>query len=732
MGIYFNEQDKVFHLQSNNVSYILTILKNNQLGHIYFGKKIGASEHLADAIRLAALPLTACVFEGDSLFSLDYLPQEYPSYGKTDFRHPAYQIQVEEGNTITNLMYVSHTIAKGKPTLSGLPATYVEHDDESTTLEITMRDPHLDLYVKLSYTVFEQLDVIARNARFENKGKQTLQLLRALSMSLDFQESDFELLHLSGAWARERHVKTRPLVQGIQSIESTRGASSACQNPFIALKRPNADEFQGEVYGFSLVYSGNFLAEVEVNHYDMARVSLGINPFDFRWVLPPDDSFQTPEVVMVYSDRGLNGLSQIYHTLYRTRLARGAWRDRERPVLINNWEATYFNFNEQKILSLARAAQELGIELFVLDDGWFGQRDDDHTSLGDWVVDSRKLPHGLKHLAEEINQLGLQFGLWFEPEMICKESNLYRQHPDWLLHVPQRQLSPGRNQFVLDYSRQDVREAIYGMLENILQSAPIAYVKWDMNRNMTEIGSAMLPAAQQKEVAHRYILGLYELLERLTGRFPKVLFESCASGGGRFDPGMLYYMPQTWTSDDTDAIERLKIQYGTSMVYPLSSMGAHVSAVPNHQTARLTPIKTRGEVAFFGVFGYELDLEKLPSSDKEAIKAQVAFYKEQRQLILNGTLYRLVSPFEKNYACWLVVSADQRQALLGYYKILAMPNPKFMAVKLSGLAPNFQYKIEGTEQVYNGNELMYLGFPLPFAGEREGDFFSQVWKFRAE
>ena len=753
MGIIFDEQQRLFHLQGKEISYLFCILRNEQLGHLYFGKKIHHHPHFAASLRVITRGLTTSVYEGDLAFSLDSMPQEYPAYGKTDFRHPAYQIENEDGNTISELVYVSHAIRKGKPALNGLPATYVERDDEAETLEVTLRDPYLDVFVTLTYTVYEQFNAITRSARFENRGTQRLNLLRALSMSLDFHDAEFDLLHLSGAWARERHIQTRRLMTGVQSIDSTRGASSAFFNPFIALKRPQADEFQGDVYGFNLVYSGNFLAEVEVNPYDVTRVSMGINPFDFKWLLAPGETFQTPEVVMVYSDAGLNGMSQTFHALYRARLARGEWRDTPRPVLINNWEATYFNFNEDKILSLARAAQKLGIELLVLDDGWFGHRDDDTTSLGDWVVDRKKLPNGLKYLGEEINKLGLRFGLWFEPEMINKDSDLYRAHPDWLIHVPNRRLSHGRNQFILDYSRQEVRDAVYEMLVNILTNAPISYIKWDMNRNMTEIGSAGLPKERQKETAHRYILGLYELLERITQRFPQILFESCASGGGRFDPGMLYYMPQTWASDNSDAIERLKIQYGTSLAYPLSAIGAHVSAVPNHQVGRIEPIDTRANVAFFGAFGYELDIERLSQADLDAISKQVAFYKAHRALVQQGTFYRLTSPFERNYTCWMVVSPDRREALLGYYKVLAQPNPKFLSVKLEGLAPEMQYEVqdifnplkanpiylehaqkygltEPTLRIY-GDELLHRGFALPIELMNEGDFSSYLWKLTA-
>ena len=729
MGMIFDAQQQVFHLQGKEISYIFTVLKNKQLGHLYFGKQLRHSAHFPAHIQHLPRPNMACVFEGDLSFSMDDLPQEFPAYGSTDFRHPAYQIQNADGNTITTLEYQSHAMRQGKPKLAGLPATYVERDSEATTLEVTLVDRYLDLYAILSYTVYEERNVITRSVRFENRGKQSLRLLRALSMSVDFPDVDFEMTQLSGAWARERHVFVRPLAPGMQSIESARGASSPHHNPFVALKRPNADEFQGEVYGFNLVYSGNFLAEIEVSYYNQTRLSMGINPFDFAWLLEPGASFQTPEVVMAYSDRGLNGLSQTYHALYRDRLARGDWRDRDRPILVNNWEATYFNFNEDKLLALARAAKELEIELLVLDDGWFGHRDDDTSSLGDWVVDRRKLPRGLGYLGEEIEKLGLKFGLWLEPEMISKDSELYRQHPDWLIHAPNRTLSHGRNQFVLDYSRQDVRDAVFAMLEAILANAPISYVKWDMNRYMTEIGSAALPPERQKETAHRYMLGLYDLLERITQRFPRVLFESCASGGARFDPGMLYYMPQTWTSDDTDAVERLKIQYGTSFAYPLSAMGAHVSAVPNHQVGRVTPFDTRAHVALFGVFGYELDLEQLSAQEREAVKAHNRFYKANRQLLHHGTFYRLTSPFDSNFACWMVVSADQRAAILGYYTVLAQPNPPASTVKLQGLRPEWLYAVEGVATACYGDELMQMGFLLPLP--HHGDFQSFVWKLQA-
>jgi alpha-galactosidase len=466
------------------------------------------------------------------------------------------------------------------------------------------------------------------------------------------------------------------------------------------------------------VYSGNFLAQVEVDQFRTARVSMGINPFDFTWLLESGESFQTPEVVMVYSDQGLNGMSQTYHELYRTRLARGSFRDRERPILINNWEATYFDFNEEKIMNIARTAAELGIELFVLDDGWFGERDDDRRSLGDWTVNRRKLPNGLDGLAKQVNELGLQFGLWIEPEMVSPNSELYRKHPDWCLHVPNRPRSEGRNQLVLDYSRQDVCDYMIETISNVLASAPITYVKWDMNRHMTEVGSAALPPERQRETAHRYMLGLYRVMEEITSRFPHILFESCSGGGGRFDPGILYYMPQTWTSDNTDAVSRLKIQYGTSLVYPISVMGAHVSAVPNHQVGRMTSLTMRGHVSMSGNFGYELDITKLTETEKQIIKEQVAFYKDVRRLVQFGTFYRLLSPFEGNEAAWMFVSEDQSEALVAYFRVLAEANAPLSYLRLKGLDPNQDYEIEGLG-VYGGDELMYAGVALPY---RLGDF----------
>ncbi|WP_407271336.1 alpha-galactosidase [Radiobacillus sp. PE A8.2] len=732
MTILFNEQSKEFHLQGSNTSYIFKILENNHLGHIYYGKKLTHRDSFERMYHVRHQPNTNYEFEGDNKFSLDLIKQEYPAFGTTDFREPAYQLLQENGSTTTHFEYKEHTIYKGKKKLENLPATYVEAETEATTLEVSLYDRVIDAELLLTYTVFEKFDAITRSTKFVNHGNQNLNLFRVMSASVDFFDSDFEMIQLSGSWARERHIENRKLVPGIQRISSARGTSSAQQNPFIALKRPSTNEHQGEVYGVSLVYSGNFSAQVEVDHYDVSRLMIGINPFNFNWLLEAGESFQAPEVVMVYSDQGLNGMSQTFHELYRTRLARGLWRDKERPVLINNWEATYFDFDEQKIVNIAKESKQLGVELFVLDDGWFGKRNDDTTSLGDWFVDESKLPNGITGLANKVKDLGLEFGLWFEPEMVSKVSELYKTHPDWVIHRPERKISHGRNQYVLDFSRQDVVDYIYGLMAEILHEAPISYVKWDMNRYMSEIGSAKLPANRQREVAHRYILGVYQLYERLTTEFPEVLFESCASGGCRFDPGMLYYAPQGWTSDDTDAVERLKIQYGTSMVYPISSMGAHVSAVPNHQVERITSLATRANVAYFGAFGYELDVSEMDEQEKHQVKQQIQFYKENRGLIQQGTFHRLESPFthEANTTSWIVVSQDKTEAVAGYYQLLALPNAGFQRVVFKGLEPNYAYSIDGISETFYGDELMHAGLQLDkYAGESlTGDFSSAIFK----
>ncbi len=720
MPIFFDESSKTFNLFSKEMQYTMYVDQNGRLCHAYWGKKIRALnvQRISNSYKMSYGPN----------LSLEILPQEYPAYGGTDFRSPAYQVQFEDGSTVSDLKYTGHKIYKGKPKLDGLPSTYVESEDESQTLEVYLYDAVGKLSVTLTYTVFENFQAIARSAKFKNESSKKIKILRALSANVDFEDDDFVMIQLSGAWARERNIVKRHLVPGIQSIESRRGASSHQQNPFIALARKHTDEWEGEVYGFSLVYSGNFLAQVEVGQYETARVSMGINPFDFSWLLEPLETFQTPEIVMTYSSEGFNGMSQTYHKLYASRLARGKYRDVERPILVNNWEATYFNFNEEKLLKIAKEAKELGIELFVLDDGWFGKRDADNSSLGDWVVDRRKLPNGLDGLAKKINEIGLKFGLWIEPEMVSPDSDLYRSHPDWCIHVNGRERNLSRNQLVLDFSRQDVCDYMTKTISDLLKSANISYVKWDMNRNMTEIGSDKLPPERQRETAHRYMLGLYKVMDEITSSFPDILFESCAGGGGRFDPGMLYYMPQAWTSDDTDAIERLKIQYGTSYVYPQVMMGSHVSAVPNHQVGRITPIDIRAHVAMSANMGFELDLTKISDEERGKIKAYVSEYKKLRKLIQFGNFYRLISPFEGNESAWMIIDEEQDEFLLYHFKIFERPNSKGIRIKLKGISTDKNYRLEGTNEIYGGDELLYEGITIPHAF---GDFQSVLMHFKS-
>ncbi|PLT28803.1 alpha-galactosidase [Peribacillus deserti] len=725
MTIKVNKETNEFHLFNEKISYIFRVLeKSSQLEHLYYGKRIKHRDSFKHLIEREIRP-SCNLFEGDHTSSLEHIKQEYPSFGTTDYRYPAHMISDQKGSKVSNFQFHSYELFTGKPGLPNLPAVYVEDDSEADTLEITLRDEVLRSRLILSYTIYGNRNVICRNAKFINEGDDSFHIENAMSMSVDFPDDQFEMLHLNGAWARETQVEVQKLSKGIQSIYSARGASSHAHNPFLALKRPDATEHTGEVFGFSLVYSGNFLGQVEVDPYDVTRVLMGINPFQFKWKLNPGESFQTPECVMVYSDQGLNGMSQTYHQLYRSRLVRGSWRDKVRPILINNWEATYFNFNEEKILTIARSAKELGIELFVLDDGWFGERHDDTNSLGDWFENKEKLPNGIKGLSEKIEQIGMRFGLWFEPEMVCKDTQLFKEHPDWILAVPDRRASHGRNQFILDFSREEVVDHIFTLMDHVISTSKISYIKWDMNRYMTETYSRSLEPDRQGEAAHRYILGVYRLYERLIEKYPEILFESCAGGGARFDPGMLYYAPQAWASDNTDAAERLKIQYGTSMVYPLSSIGSHVSAVPNHQVGRITPFETRANVAYFGTFGYELDITKLSDEEKAKIKEQTSFFKEKRKLIRKGAFYRLLNPFVSNEVSWMVVSEDKTEALVGYYKVLAKPNDKYYRLKLTGLDPDKLYAIQGQETTHYGDELMNVGIVL---AEDFTDRASEYWQ----
>lgn len=763
MAILFNEASRTFHLCNDKISYIIRVMENGQLENMYYGKRI-SDEQSFDMFHeetMRAL-MSVCVPE-PSFLSMQYTRQEYPSYGTGDYRSPAMVILQDNGSRVTEFKYVSYEITDGKPSLLPLPATYVESGDEAQTLAITLRDELTGTYLILSYSIYEKYPVITRNAKFEHHGAAPIVIERAMSMSVEWSDMDFTMIDLAGGWARERYVKERKLEMGISSISSLSGtASSSEHNPFLALARPGCTEEQGEVYGFSLLYSGNFLAQAEVSTYDMTRLMMGINPENFSWKLNDGESFQTPEAVMVYSCEGLGDMSRTFHRLYRERLMRGKWRDLPRPILLNNWEATYFDFNEEKLIDIASKAKECGIELFVLDDGWFGARNDDRRGLGDWYCNLQKIPSGIEGLSKKVEDLGLKFGLWVELEMVNKDSDLYRSHPEWVIGAPGRFECHGRHQYVLDYSNPDVVDHIYGMISEILEKSRISYIKWDMNRYMTGPYSTADwtggEAVRQGEMMHRYILGVYSLYEKLTKEFPDILFESCASGGARFDAGMLFWAPQAWCSDDSDAAERQKIQYGTSYVYPLVSMGSHVSAVPNHQLLRTTPLETRANVAYFGTFGYELDLNLLSEAELEMVRSQIRFMKQNRELIqVDGDLYRLRNPFKGNETAWMVVSRDKSRAVAAFYQRLNKVNGSWERLRLQGLDPDKLYEVRcdvtphpdvpaqilamygfdiNTDRVWktrmHGSTLMYAGIPVNrlYLSLKGGDFASLLFEIR--
>lgn len=654
----------------------------------------------------------------DEAFSLDTVMSEYPA-GGTDYRHTAYTIENDGTNQCAELFYTAHRVYKGKRPLEGLPSTYVENDDEADTLEIDLSDPATGLTVTLVYTAWNTCDAICRHTVFRRKpkagegaeGSAELVLRSTMSASVDFCGGNLRLVTLSGAHARERHVDIRPLLPGVQGVVSRRGMGGHGQNPFIAIMEEDGTETTGTVYGMSLVYSGEFEAIAERDQFGTTRAQIGIGGHNFKWVLQADDVFTTPECVMVRSSTGLEGMSRVYHELYRTRLARGKWRDRQRPIVINNWEATYFDFDENKLLDIARMAAAAGVECFVLDDGWFGGevgRNDDSHALGDWDVNIKKLPHGLGGLSDAVHEMGVKFGLWVEPEMVSPNSRLYSKHPNWCIHVDGRPRTLSRHQLVLDLSRADVVDYLAETFTRVFNEAKVDYVKWDYNRS---------PAWFEEGQSHLYYLGLYRLLETLTSRFPDVLFESCSGGGGRFDGGMLYYMPQTWCSDNTDAISRVSIQAGTSLVYPASSMSCHVSAVPNHQTGRITPIAMRGAVAMAGTFGYELDMRALTAAELEEVKAQCAWYRRIRDIVQFGDLYRLRTPYTDrlngtrgiadsiiDYSAWEYVARDKRRAVVNVVWTSMEANAPFVRLMLRGLESNGRYRFINIEGIAAARE----------------------------
>lgn len=725
MAITYFEKERIFKLDTPASSYVIGIVdKENFVGHVYYGKKL-RDANIAYLLRTGEGPFVPSENNRERVSFYDTFPMEYAGNGLGDYRRSSISVRTAGGHTAVSLFYVSHKIYAGKPGLAGLPATFGD-ENACETLELLCEDPVLGLKVTLLYTAFSDVDVITRSVRIENDGEM-LYLTKALSFSMDMDNRDFTLLTMHGSWARERMLEHRKVKKGFMGVESVRGESSHQEHPFMALAAGNADQSQGEVYGMHFVYSGNFIGQVELGQFDTVRVGMGIHPENFCWKLEKGDSFQTPEVVLVYSDTGYDGMTHQFHELYRNHLIRSEYKDKKRPILINNWEATYFDFNTEKLLSIAKKAAELGIEMLVMDDGWFGHRNDDSTSLGDWYVNEEKLNGGLKHLVDEVNKLGLKFGIWFEPEMISPDSKLYEAHPDWAIQIPGRAGSLCRNQYVLDLTRKEARDYAYESVASILRSANIEYVKWDMNRQLSDIGSYGLPADRQGELYHRYVLAVYEMQERLVTEFPHLLLENCSGGGARFDPGMLYYSPQIWCSDDTDAVERLKIQESTAMIYPLSTMGAHVSDCPNHTVGRVTPFETRGHVALAGTFGYELDVTKIPEEDRQMIPKQVAMYHKYNDLVRSGDYYRIASYQENHYFdCYEVVSKDKSEVLVTFVQVINRPNYKSRRITLKGLDPQKNYCLEGEDTVYAGDTLMYAGILIQ---NPWGDFQSKLLHF---
>lgn len=732
MTINVNQAQNLFHLQTDHTSYLFTVLPNQDLGQLYYGSLIPVKEaypNLASREEHGATPMWH-----DDLpdFQPELLKTEYASLGKGDFRYPAFQLTQPNGSRTSEFAYQGYDVVAGKQRLADQPATFDDTHDDAQTLIVHLQDAITGVLLDLNYTVFPHQDVIVRSARYENPTATPVVLNTAYSAQLDLPDDQYDFIQFAGSWTHERHLHRNALRPGTQSISSLRGASSHQENPFMMLARPNTTNDQGGVFGFNLVYSGNFMDSIEVDQYATSRVLIGINPDEFGWNLAAGGHFQTPEAILSYTAEGMNQLSQQMGAFYQAHLVNARFAHQDRPILINNWEATYFDFDEAKLMTIVKQAHELGIEMFVLDDGWFGHRNDDFTSLGDWFVNEPKFPQGLKHFGDQVHALQMQLGLWFEPEMISKDSHLYQAHPDWVVGDPNAQLTPSRHQFVLDMTRQEVVDYLYQRISQIIEDMHLDYIKWDMNRNITEAFSRQLAADAQLEFPHRYILGVYQLYDRLTKAYPDVLFESCASGGGRFDLGMMYYAPQAWTSDDTDAVERLKIQYGTSYGYPQMMMGAHVSAVPNDQNGRVTSLATRGAVAFFGDLGYELDITKMTPAELEQIKEQVAFYKQHRHLFQQGTFYRLDDPFvgEGNITSWGVVATDQTTAIFGRYQLLNHPNAPYQRQYFKGLDPQRTYTVNGGDERFSGAELMTAGYWIPAIQPVNGqssDFSSQLF-----
>ncbi|MCD8231399.1 MAG: alpha-galactosidase [Clostridiales bacterium] len=682
------------------------------LKHLWYGAKTGQDmEYLLD---YPDVGFSGNIYDAENNrnYSLDTLPLEYATEGIGDFRIPAVGVRYPNGASALDLRYESYRIEPGKYSIPGLPAVYAE-EYEAETVAITLKDTASDIRVVLKYGVLPAFDVITRSAVIINDGTQAVMVNKAHSLCLDIPYGHWEWVHFHGRWTKEREPERRPLLHGIQQSSSKRGTSSHQQNPVVLLCREGCTETSGTCIGAVLMYSGCFQTQIEYDQLNQTRVVMGMNTHTFSWELKPGNSFYTPEVILSQSTTGFETLSHQFHRVIREHVCRGKYKMIERPVLINNWEATYFDFNEDKLVEIAKGAAELGVDMLVMDDGWFGKRDSDSKGLGDWYVNQEKLPNGLEGLVKKVNDLGLQFGIWVEPEMVSEDSDLFRAHPEWAIQIPGRKPTRSRFQLVLDMSRKDVQDYLFDALSRILSSANISYVKWDFNRSVSDWYSEALPAARQKEMSHRFVLELYDLLERLTSAFPNVLFEGCCGGGGRFDAGILYYCPQIWCSDDTDAFERTQIQYGTSFFYPISAMGSHVSAVPNHQTGRVTPLKSRGITAMSGSFGFELDLNKLTDEEKEEVKLQIALFKEYGPLIHNGKYYRLSDPFREKYAIWEYVSRDAKKVLVHALIFRTEPNMLRYPIRLRGLDPDKKYRLREDGVIYSGNALMNGGILIP-------------------
>lgn len=715
MGIYYNEKNCCFYLESKNLSYVFKINSFGFLQHIYFGKRI-AKDDLDYYIYQVSRAHSAYLEDMEAENTFEVLSAECPVYGRGDFRESVLAFNFD-GIRVCDLKYKNHLILDHKLPLEGMPSA-----EAGKTLVVTLDDPVHDVEVALSYSVYEDLPVILRHSQIFNRGNKEIGLDRAYSFSFDLPDARWQMLSLYGAHLRERHIQRENLHHGVVSIDSKYGVSSAQMNPFMAIVRPETSETVGEAYGCCLTYSGNFVFKAQVGQNDIARVMGGIQDYDFNWTLAPGECFTTPETVLVYSDGGLGQMSRAFHDFFREHLINQNYVNTPRPIVLNSWEAVYMDFDTEKLCQMIRSIRGTGIDTFVLDDGWFGDRYDDHRSLGDWFVNTKKLPDGLKPVIDCAHENGLKFGIWFEPEMVNRESVLFQNHPEWIIHAPQMVPCQGRFQYVLDLTRSDVRDYIVESVSSILSAYQIDYVKWDMNRSITENYSEHL-GRRGKEFAHRYVLCLYDILDRIIYKFPKVIFEGCASGGARFDAAMLAYFPQIWTSDNTDALDRCAIQYGTSMCYPLSSMSCHVSACPNHQNGRLTDFGTRTAIASLGATGYELDPEKITAEDAQRIQKDIELYRQTEDLVLTGDLYRLHDPMHENLFAEQIVSKDKRKSVLIAMRPLCVSNGVAIRVRLQGLDEQMLYEIAELKIKKRGSTLMYAGLLLEFG---MGDFKSQT------